>query len=414
MVVYDSLQKIRSSWLTKVSFRLAKGESTRLLFRAQLESFFDLVSHAVDSGDPEWLNAILDEWVQARTQTDLDPRAITLISFLENILLATYEVANEDLSEADALQLMGALLPIFTYAFGYASQAETAIHIDHILSNLEEAKLSLERLDKSKSDFISIAAHELKTPLTLIEGYSAMLRDQLTESNGSNHNQVLIKGIENGTRRLRQIVDDMIDVSMIDNQMLALNLQPVWINRLLDFVRNEFQEIIAERRLKLNIQPFPGSQEMTFGDGERLQQALRNVVSNAIKFTPDGGTIEIDGRLLPGFVEIVVADTGIGIDPEDHSRIFEKFGHLGEAIRHSSGKTKFKGGGPGLGLPITRGIVEAHGGTIWVESEAHDEENYPGAKFHILLPLRKEPPDEKMARLFRSSVQTGELKDPYE
>jgi len=414
MVVYDSLQKIRSSWLTKVSFRLAKGESTRLLFRAQLESFFDLVSHAVDSGDPEWLNAILDEWVQARTQTDLDPRAITLISFLENILLATYEVANENLSEADALQLMGALLPIFTYAFGYASQAETAIHIDHILSNLEEAKLSLERLDKSKSDFISIAAHELKTPLTLIEGYSAMLRDQLTESNGSNHNQVLIKGIENGTRRLRQIVDDMIDVSMIDNQMLALNLQPVWINRLLDFVRNEFQEIIAERRLKLNIQPFPGSQEMTFGDGERLQQALRNVVSNAIKFTPDGGTIEIDGRLLPGFVEIVVADTGIGIDPEDHSRIFEKFGHLGEAIRHSSGKTKFKGGGPGLGLPITRGIVEAHGGTIWVESEAHDEENYPGAKFHILLPLRKEPPDEKMARLFRSSVQTGELKDPYE
>jgi signal transduction histidine kinase len=240
-----------------------------------------------------------------------------------------------------------------------------------------------------------------------------MLRDRLNESNGRNHNEVLIKGIENGTRRLRQIVDDMIDVSMIDNQMLALNLQPVWINRLLDMVRYEFREIIAERHLILDIEPFPGSQEMTFGDEERLHQALRNVVSNAIKFTPDGGTIKIDGRLLPGFVEIIVADTGIGIDPEDHSRIFEKFGRLGEALRHSSGKTKFKGGGPGLGLPITRGIVEAHGGTIWVESEGHDEQICPGAKFHILLPLRKEPPDEKMARLFRSSVQTGELKDPY-
>jgi signal transduction histidine kinase len=305
-------------------------------------------------------------------------------------------------------------LPIFTYAFGYASQKETAIQVDHIFNRVEEARLSLERLDKSKSDFISVAAHELKTPLTLIEGYSSMLRDRLNESNGASQNQILIKGIENGTRRLREIVDDMIDVSMIDNQMLSLSFQPVWINRLLEMVKHEFRESVTERNLDLNIMPFPGSQEMTFGDEERLHQALRNVIANAIKFTPDGGKVTVDGRLLPGFVEILVIDTGIGIDPEDHTRIFEKFGRLGESSRHSSGKTKFKGGGPGLGLPITKGIVEAHGGTIWVESEAHDEVNCPGAKFHILLPLRTEPPDEKMARLFRSSVKTGELKDPYE
>ena len=137
------------------------------------------------------------------------------------------------------------------------------------------------------------------------------------------------------------------------------------------------------------------------------------MVSNAIKFTPDGGTVTIDGRLLPGFLEIIVADTGIGIDPINHARIFEKFGRLGEASRHSSGKTKFMGGGPGLGLPITRGILEAHGGTIWVESEVQDEVKFPGSKFHILLPIHKRPPDEKMAKLFRSSIQTGELKDPY-
>jgi signal transduction histidine kinase len=121
----------------------------------------------------------------------------------------------------------------------------------------------------------------------------------------------------------------------------------------------------------------------------------------------------VDGRTLPGFVEIIIEDTGIGIDPDDHTRIFEKFSSLGESSLHSSGKTKFRGGGPGLGLPITKGILEAHGGAIWVESEGYDELKCPGSKFHILLPLRKQPPDGKMAKLFRSSVETGELKDPY-
>jgi signal transduction histidine kinase len=178
-------------------------------------------------------------------------------------------------------------------------------------------------------------------------------------------------------------------------------------------VQNEFRPIVMERNLTLEIRSFMGSEEMTFGDEERLFQALRNVISNAIKYTPDKGAIRVDGRLLPGFVEILIEDTGIGIDPEFHATIFEKFGWLGEAALHSSGKTKFKGGGPGLGLPITKGIVEAHGGTIWVESEGYDEVKCPGSKFHILLPIRKEPPDKKMATLFRTSLQTGELRDPY-
>ena len=127
---------------------------------------------------------------------------------------------------------------------------------------------------------------------------------------------------------------------------------------------------------------------------------MYNVITNAIKYTPDGGTITIDGRLLPGFVEIIVADTGIGISPEHQATIFEKFGQLGSTDLHSSGKTKFKGGGPGLGLPITRGIIEAHGGTIWVESEGYDEVQLKGATFHILLPTRTEASDPRIAKLF--------------
>ena len=129
-------------------------------------------------------------------------------------------------------------------------------------------------------------------------------------------------------------------------------------------------------------------------------QAIQNVISNAIKYTPDGGKITIDGRTLPGFIEVIVADTGIGISTENQSLIFEKFGQLGRVELHSSGKTKFKGGGPGLGLPIARGILEAHGGSIWVESDGHDEIKCPGSTFHILVPARTDTPDAEMKKLF--------------
>ena len=140
---------------------------------------------------------------------------------------------------------------------------------------------------------------------------------------------------------------------------------------------------------------------MTFGDAERLFQAFRNLVTNAIKYTPDGGRITVNGRLLSGFVEVTVADTGIGIDLKDQDRIFEKFGRVGNVTLHSSGKVKFKGGGPGLGLPITKGIIKSHGGAIWVESEGYDEEKCPGTIFHVLLPIRQEPPDQSVAKIFR-------------
>jgi signal transduction histidine kinase len=413
MVVMEALQKIRPIWISRISNRLARGEGIRQSFQAQLNEFYDRLYQAVESGDPKWLDSLLDEWAHSTTQTDPDHKELIVEPILEQMILLMYEIACESLDSLVALQLLGAVLPAFTYALGYASRLETHLQVSRLLTKEEETRISLERLDRSKSNFIAIAAHELRTPLTLIEGYSAMLRDRPIENNGNTQNLILIKGIENGTKRLRQIVDDMIDVSVIDNQMLDLNYQPIWLNHLLEMIKHEFKETIAERHLGFVLRSFPGIQEMTFGDEERIYQALRNVISNAIKYTPDGGTISVDGRTLPGYVEIIVADTGIGIEPTNHARIFEKFGGLGESSRHSSGKTKFMGGGPGLGLPITKGIIEAHGGAIWVESAGYDELKCPGSKFHILLPLQKQPPDKKMAKLFRSSIKTGELKDPY-
>jgi len=411
MDVLEILKTIYPAWLGRLSHQLARGEGIRQVFLAQLNSFYQRLIQTVETGNPAWLDPVLDEWVRARTESELDEHESSISTVLDKMLALTYDVAVENLEGSDALQLLGAVLPAFTHAFQYTTSQETAQHIEHISSQLNLARDSMERLDKSKSDFISIAAHELKTPLTLIEGYGAMLRERLTITEPGDQTEILLRGIDNGTRRLREIVDDMIDVSMIDNDMLALNFQPLWTNRLLEVIQHEFNEIVEERHLDLEVRPFPGSREMTFGDNERLYQALRNLISNAIKYTPDGGKITVDGRQLPGFIELTVQDTGIGIDPENHARIFEKFGRVGNSSLHSSGKTKFKGGGPGLGLPITKGIVEAHGGTIWVESEGHDEINCPGATFHVLLPIRKEPPDEKIARLFRASIEAENLEE---
>jgi signal transduction histidine kinase len=129
------------------------------------------------------------------------------------------------------------------------------------------------------------------------------------------------------------------------------------------------------------------------GDPTLIAKALYQLIVNAIKYTPDGGKVTIhthpgmvDGE-IPG-VEITVQDTGIGLDPEHHELVFEKFYQVGSVAIHSSGKTSFKGGGPGLGLAIVRGVARAHGGKVWVESTGHDEKTFPGSTFYLQLPTQ--------------------------
>jgi signal transduction histidine kinase len=407
MRLADYLSLIKNEWLERVSNRLAHGDNTREPFHNQINQFFDSLCQSLQSGDPSWLIPILDQWVVANTATDLDHKKTSLLEVINQLFQITYEVSWDLLDQKSAPILIGALIPVFNFASEYSAEQEIKLRIIDAEKELDKARITLERLDKSKSDFIAVAAHELKTPLTLIDGYTAMLGDILSGNELSQQTSLLIDGLNGGTKRLREIIDDMIDVSMIDNNLLSLSFQPFWLNHLLDQIINENLLLVSARHQTLEFKDFPGSNELNYGDSERLFQAISNVLSNAIKFTPDGGRIEIDGRKLPGFTEIIISDNGIGIDPEDHTRIFEKFGRLGDASFHSSGKTKYKGGGPGLGLPISKGIIEAHGGTIWVESDGYDEERFPGTKFHILIPVRTHPPDDKSAKLFRSLRDTN-------
>ncbi|MEN4013279.1 MAG: HAMP domain-containing sensor histidine kinase [Chloroflexota bacterium] len=398
----DLLNTIRPFWINRVVQTMARGASVRDDLRVQAEQFFSRLEEAIKTGDPEWLDPILTEWSLALTLTDLQGSASSLLKFMTSLQQVSLEICREVLDESQALSLIMALMPVFFYALEKSAQFEMDAKVNHLNTRLEQTRQNLEKLDKSKSDFIAVAAHELKTPLTLVEGYTAMLREMLERPNEIVSNIAMVDGITNGAQRLRAIIDDMIDVSLIDNRLLGLNMQPVWINRLLQLLKNEQKLALKERNQNLILRDFSGSNEMTFGDPERLLQVFRNVLVNAIKFTPDNGTIIIDGRKLPGFIEVSVSDEGIGIDQQDLLIIFEKFSRLGNISLHSSGKTKFKGGGPGLGLHIAKGIIEAHGGAIWVESNGYDEQACPGSTFHILVPLHLEPPDAKTARLFAS------------
>jgi signal transduction histidine kinase len=399
--IQKSLAKIRPAWIARVGQEMARGMEIRADFEDQLLRFYELLEQSVTTGDPAWMDSILLDWAKSSTETDLEDEPYH-VSFLINRMIAlTIQVAREALTKQQALDLLAAVIPIYTYGLEVVARYEMETRLAHFSSEMEKVQKQMERVDRSKSAFISVAAHELKTPITLIEGYASMMED-LTRAGRTVNFESLISGMNTGIERLRSIVDDMIDVSMIDNKLLKLNYQPMQVAQILDVLYREVEETLKKRRLHMEVKSFDGCRQWIYVDPARMMQAIRNVITNAIKFTPDGGSITIDGRPLQGFIEIIITDTGIGISHEDQALIFEKFGQLGRVDLHSSGKTKFKGGGPGLGLPIARGILEAHGGSIWVESPGYDEKTFPGSVFHILVPIRTESPDSEMTQLFSS------------
>ncbi|MEE8120169.1 MAG: ATP-binding protein, partial [Anaerolineales bacterium] len=206
----------------------------------------------------------------------------------------------------------------------------------------------------------------------------------------------LVSGVESGIKKLRYIIDELVDISMVDTNMLLLHYQPVQIKNLLEKAKTEIGDKVAGRSQTLEINIFPAAKQTVFVDPERILQAIVNVLDNSVKFTPEGGSIVMDGRMLPGFIVLTIADTGVGIDQSAQAMIFEKFGS-GRGSEH--GRNDGVALGPGLGLHLAKGIIEAHGGAIWVESKGYDEELCPGSTFHLMFPFRESPPDDLAARL---------------
>ena len=265
--------------------------------------------------------------------------------------------------------------------------------VEQRVDEINKAVTRLEKLDKNKSDFIQVAAHELRTPLTVIKGYMGMIKSaQAIKENESL--TMAMDGVLQGTDRLHQIVNSMLDVARLESQVLSPHLENVALGPILRLIQKDYVDDLKARQLTLELDPDINAIPYIRADSELLQKALDNVVVNAIKFTPDGGTIHISAASVKGergdTCEIRIKDTGIGIDNADKEMIFEKLYQVGKVELHSSGRTKFKGGGPGLGLAIAAGIIKAHQGKIWCESEGHDEEKLPGSTFFIHVPLVKQ------------------------
>ncbi len=259
----------------------------------------------------------------------------------------------------------------------------------------------LRRLDQTKGDFIAVASHELRTPLTVLSGYSQMLASDPVLMADAYREQV-IKGLLAGSERLNVIVEDMLDMARIDNQVLEIRPEPLFPAVLIKAIRPALRQILRDRNVTLELDRSLEALPLIEADTAGIRKVFHHLMVNAVKYTPDGGSIRIWAQKLSPrdtpsdkeAVEIVVSDTGIGIDPVVQELIFAKFYQTGTIASHSSGAERFKGGGPGLGLAIARGIVEAHGGRIWVESPGYDEERCPGSDFHVQLPIR---PDVALA-----------------
>lgn len=269
------------------------------------------------------------------------------------------------------------------------------IEIEQLNEELAAANREMAQLDQAKSDFIDIASHELRTPLTQVRGYTDMLKEMLEGKLLSlDAGEQLISGLKKANQRLEEIVDTMFDVSQIDTETLDLNLSEETIASIVGAAVDTWATALEQRQQTLTVESLADIPPIVV-DCERMEQVFSHLIQNAIKYTPDGGQIRITGHLLgegmgsqEPSIKIVVADTGIGIAPDDLERIFLKFYRVGDALLHSTGRIKFKGAGPGLGLTIARGIVEAHGGRIWAESPGGDEETCPGSQFHVVLPVQ--------------------------
>lgn len=251
---------------------------------------------------------------------------------------------------------------------------------------LEETNRRMQELNQLKSDFLVMAALDLQAPLASTRQHLEVLDCILgatAEPETTQPLQNLVQRLKNGVNRMCQVSAEIEQVSNITAGLLELNLAPVQLGELVAEVVGEVAQVCEQRRLHLYMADMRYIPPV-MGDEGQLHTAVANIIGNAIKFTPNGGHIYVTAATCGEEVWLSVQDTGLGIPKEEQSYIFDLFYALGSVQNHSTSKSAFCGGGLGLGLPMARGIVEAHNGRILLES---DPQTLPGSTFTICLPV---------------------------
>jgi signal transduction histidine kinase len=273
-----------------------------------------------------------------------------------------------------------------------AELMEAKEKVEQAHHTLEEKNLALEwamkralASDHKKSEFLANMSHELRTPLNHIIGFTELVADRVVGPLNTNQEEYL-NDVLGSSRHLLSLINDILDLSKVESGKMDLEASEIPLERIL---RDSFT-MVKEKALKHRISLTCRFQEIPAAiraDERKLKQILYNLLSNAVKFTPDGGRVELESRGMDGQgVEITVSDTGIGLPEADLERIFQPF----EQGDNSTGR-KYQG--TGLGLALTRKMVELHGGRIWAASEGEGK----GSAFHLVLPFFEAGPEGKAA-----------------
>ncbi len=256
----------------------------------------------------------------------------------------------------------------------FADQAVIAIQNARLFREIQDKSGQLEIANKHKSEFLANMSHELRTPLNAIIGFSEVLQEKLFGDVNEKQADYL-NDIHTSGKHLLGLINDILDLSKVEAGRMELDLATFDVAPALANAMTLVRERAQRHNIELHMDVDPGLGVAT-ADERKLKQIVVNLLTNAVKFTPDGGSVFVTARREPDTLVISVRDTGIGIAPDDHDAVFEEFRQVG---RHYTNKQE----GTGLGLTLTRRFVELHGGRIWVESEPGR-----GSTFTFTIPVR--------------------------
>jgi two-component system phosphate regulon sensor histidine kinase PhoR len=325
------------------------ARETIVLANAACKRMFDWKNQEIE-GRPYW------EVLRHRELADLIRRSLEQGSF---------EDAEISIFMPEEKNLHAQISPLRRPAAG--SQAEKAQGLVCVLHDIT----SIKALEEHRSEFVANVSHELKTPLTSIRGFVETLAEGALEDPSRAKNFLSI--IHEHTLRLEKLINGLLDLARLENRELAVQIRSVDLRKIAEKIHSLFENDVRSKGLTFEVD-IPPALAPVSADEEKLEQALGNLVQNAIKFTPSGGRVRISVSQGERDTVVAVSDTGIGISPEHQARIFERFYRVDKSRSREQG-------GTGLGLSIVKHIAQAHGGEVRVESEAGK-----GSTFSLSLP----------------------------
>jgi signal transduction histidine kinase len=287
---------------------------------------------------------------------------------------------------------------------GERKRATREIHADitgqleRTVRKLQEDNAELRNLERAKTAFLTQVSHELRTPLTVLSGYVQMLQQGLSrEPNTDQSLRQLADLSVQSLKRMHKLMNEMVVMARLATNQIDAFIAPTQIGHVVREVIGEYREALDKRNVTLHELGEDWAQIMMI-DSSLMRMAMDNLLSNALKFTPDGGTIKLLIERQADILHIAVIDSGIGISPDNLRLLFKPFYTTIDVSRGRTSKTDYLGMGMGIGLTIVTKIIEAHNGRLWAESPGHDEDKFPGSTFHILLPGASVSAEEQLRR----------------